>query len=263
MWACPATIFASFLLRLLASLVATPNSVWYVKRGLDDYFNKNRNEFQKRLNSSVTWLKNWQYYSSACEVVWAEFWGRLLAQSASSASGITERYASALFDLAVSEKKLAPVEKDLARFDALLKGSDSLMQLVRSPVFTADDQLNAVDAILKKSKITGLVGNFVRVIARNRRLFAMPGMLSVFRRFVSEHKGEITAEVTVAKALSAQQNKELKAALKSVVGKDVAIDAIIDPSLLGGMIVKVGSRQIDTSLRTKLSSLKLALKEVD
>ncbi len=180
----------------------------------------------------------------------------------SPASGITSRYASALFDLALSENKLGPVEKDLSRFDALMKGSDDLMRLVQSPVFSADDQFNAVDGILTKSKISGLVGNFIRVVAKNRRLFAMPDMLSAFRRLVADHNGETSAEVSVAKALTAAQTKELKAALKSVVGKDVAIDETVDPSLLGGMIVKVGSRQIDTSLRTKLSSLKLALKEV-
>lgn len=185
-----------------------------------------------------------------------------LANSASPVSSITERYASALFDLALSEKQLGPVEKDLARFDAVLNGSDDLLRLVRSPVFSAGDQFSAINGILTKAKISGLVGNFIRVIAKNRRLFAMPEMLSAFRRLLADHKGEATAEVTVAKALSAAQTKELKAALKSVVGKDVAIDATVDPSLLGGMIVKVGSRQIDTSLRTKLSSLKLALKEV-
>ena len=172
------------------------------------------------------------------------------------------RYASALFDLAVSEKKIPAVEKDLARFDALLEGSDDLRRLVTSPVFSADDQSMAIDAILKKAKITGLVGNFVRVVASNRRLFAMQGMLSAFRKLLADHKGEATADVTVAQKLSPAQTKELKAALKSVVGKDVAINATVDPSILGGMIVKVGSRQIDTSLKTRLSSLKLALKEV-
>lgn len=187
---------------------------------------------------------------------------RTLANSASPVSGITERYASALFDLALSEKKLGPVEKDLGRFDVVLNGSEDLLRLVRSPVFSADDQFAAIDGILTKSKIFGLVGNFIRVIAKNRRLFVMPEMLSAFRQLLADHKGEATAEVSVAKALTAAQTKELKAALKTVVGKDVAIDATVDPSLLGGMIVKVGSRQIDTSLRTKLSSLKLALKEV-
>jgi F-type H+-transporting ATPase subunit delta len=185
-----------------------------------------------------------------------------LAQSASTTSGITERYAGALFDLALAEKKLDAVAKDLGRFDDLLKGSDDLMRLVRSPVFSAEDQSNAVNGILNKAGISGLTGNFIRVIARNRRLFAMPDMLSVFQRLIAEYKGETSADVSVARMLTPQQTKELKAALKSVVGKDVAINATVDPSLIGGMIVKIGSRQIDTSLRTKLSSLKLALKEV-
>ena len=185
-----------------------------------------------------------------------------MANSESITSGVTERYASALFELALTDKKIPAVEKDLERFDALVNGSADLRRLVVSPVFSADDQLRAVDAILTKAKIGGLVGNFIRVVARNRRLFAMPGMLRAFRRLVAEHKGEATADVTIAKALTAAQTKNLKSALKDVVGKDVAINAMVDPSLLGGMIVKVGSRQIDTSIRTRLSSLKLALKEV-
>lgn len=185
-----------------------------------------------------------------------------MANSASTTSGVTARYASALFDLALSEKKIPAVEKDLGRFDELVNGSEDLKRLVVSPVFSAEDQYRAVDAILKKAKITGLVGNFIRVVAKNRRLFTMPGMLAAFRRMVAEHKGEVTAEVTVAAKLTAAQTKELKTALKGVVGKEVAINATVDPSILGGMIVKVGSRQIDTSIKTRLSSLKLALKEV-
>jgi len=177
-------------------------------------------------------------------------------------SGVTSRYASALFDLAKAEKKIPAVEKDLGRFAALLEGSDALKRLVVSPVFSADDQSNAIDAILTKAKITGLVGNFIRVVAKNRRLFAMQDMLPAFRKLAAEHRGEVTADVTVAQKLTAQQTKELKTALKGVVGKDVAIIATVDPSILGGMIVKVGSKQIDTSLKTRLSSLKLALKEV-
>ena len=185
-----------------------------------------------------------------------------VAQSAHLVSGVAERYASALFELALSEKKLPAVEKDLNAFGKLLDGSEDLMRLLRSPVFSSDDQLNAVTAILAKAKISGLAGNFLKVVATNRRLFVVPGMLQGFNALMSAHRGEITADVTVAEALSAKQTKELKAALKRVVGKDVAINATLDPSILGGMIVKVGSRQIDTSLKTKLSSLKLALKEV-
>lgn len=186
----------------------------------------------------------------------------LVANSEMMISGVTSRYASALFDLALAEKKIPAVEKDLSRFDALLAGSEDLKRLIVSPVFSADDQSNAIDAILTKAKITGLVGNFIRVVARNRRLFAMQDMLPAFRKLAAEHRGEVTADVTVAQKLTAEQTKELKTALKGVVGKDVAINATVDPSILGGMIVKVGSKQIDTSLKTRLSSLKLALKEV-
>jgi F-type H+-transporting ATPase subunit delta len=177
-------------------------------------------------------------------------------------SGVAERYASALFELAQSEKQLPVVEKDVERLDALLKGSEDLMRLVCSPVFSADEQLDAISAVLDKAKIASLVGNFVRVVASNRRLFAIPDMVRGFREKMAEHRGETAAEVTVAHALSAAQEKQLKATLKDVAGKDVALDVTVDPSLLGGMVVKIGSRQIDTSLKTKLASMKTALKEV-
>ncbi len=185
-----------------------------------------------------------------------------MAQSANLVSGVAGRYASALFELALAEKKLTETEKDMKRFGQLLEGSDDLSRLVSSPAFSASEQSGAIGAVLDKAKIAGLVGNFIRVVANNRRLFVVPGMLRGFDELMAVHRGEVTADVTVAQPLSAAQTKELKAALKSVVGKDVAINATIDPSILGGMIVKVGSRQIDTTLKTKLSSLKLALKEV-
>lgn len=189
-----------------------------------------------------------------------------MADSSSSTSGqvsgVAERYASALFELALSEKKLPAVDTDLGRLGDLLNGSPDLMRLIKSPVFAAEDQQNAIGAVLKKAKITGLVANFIQVVAGNRRLFAVPDMLVSFRQKLAEHRGEVSAQVAVAHALTAAQSKELKTTLKGVVGKDVALDVTVDPSLLGGMVVKIGSRQIDTSLKTKLSSLKLALKEV-
>ena len=154
------------------------------------------------------------------------------------------------------------MERDLDRFEALLNGSEDLKRLIKSPVFSADDQLKAISAVADKAKISGLVGNFLRVVAKNRRLFAVPGMINAFRRIAAENRGEIAAEVTSAHALTPAQETELKAALKSVAGKDVSIAVTVDPSLLGGIIVKMGSKQIDTSLKTKLNSLKLALKEV-
>jgi len=185
-----------------------------------------------------------------------------VAQSSSPISAVAERYAGSLFELALQENSVAKVEADLNSFEAMLNGSADLGRLINSPVFSSEEQAKAIAAIADKAKITGLVGNFLRVVARNRRLFAVPGMIKAFRQIAAEHRGEASADVTSAHDLTAAQQTELKATLKSIAGKDVAIAITVDPSLLGGLIVKMGSRQIDTSLKTKLNSLKLALKEV-
>ncbi|MEO4001096.1 F0F1 ATP synthase subunit delta [Mesorhizobium sp. CAU 1732] len=185
-----------------------------------------------------------------------------MAQSGSMISGVAERYAGSLYELAAEAKVVAKVESDLDRFEKLLDGSEDLQRLVWSPVFSADDQLKAISAIVDKAKITGLTGNFLRVVARNRRLFVVPGMIRAFRKIAADGRGEVAADVVSAHALTSAQQTELKAALKGVAGKDVTINLTVDPSILGGLVVKMGSRQIDTSLKTKLASLKLALKEV-
>jgi F-type H+-transporting ATPase subunit delta len=185
-----------------------------------------------------------------------------VAQSSSPISGVAERYAGSLFELANESRSVAKVESDLGRFEALLEGSPDLQRLIKSPVFSAEDQARAIGAVLAKAGIGGLAGNLIKVAAANRRLFAVPAMIQAFRRISAESRGEVSAEVTSAHALTSAQQAELKAALKGVAGKDVSIAVSVDPSLLGGMVVKMGSRQIDTSLKTKLNSLKLALKEV-
>lgn len=185
-----------------------------------------------------------------------------VADTSQLISGVAERYASSLFDLALEAGSVEAVGADLTRVQALIDGSDDLKRLIVSPVFSADDQFKAISAIVAKAGISGLVGNFLKVVARNRRLFTLPGMIKAFLLIAARHRGEISADVTSAHALTAAQENELKATLKSVTGKDVAVNVTVDPSILGGLIVKVGSRQIDTSLRTKLSTLKLALKEV-
>ncbi|MFB9947846.1 F0F1 ATP synthase subunit delta [Rhizobium puerariae] len=185
-----------------------------------------------------------------------------VADTSQLISGVAERYASSLFELALEAGSVDKVGADLDRFQALLDESEDLRRLVASPVFSAEEQQKAVTAVAAKAGISGLVGNFLKVVAGNRRLFALPGMVRAYRVIAAEHRGEITAEVTSAHALTAAQETELKSALKGVTGKDVSIAVTVDPSILGGLIVKVGSRQIDTSLRTKLSTLKLALKEV-
>jgi len=177
-------------------------------------------------------------------------------------SGMAGRYATALFELAREEKAVDAVKKDLEQFDAMVADSADLNRLVRSPVFDADEQLKALGAVLEKAGIGGLAANFLRVITTNRRLFAVRDMIRAYRALVARHKGEVTAQVTVAEKLSDKNMDALKDALKSVTGgKDIDLDIKIDPSIIGGLIAKVGSRMVDSSLRTKLNAIKIAMKE--
>lgn len=185
-----------------------------------------------------------------------------MADNSQLISGVAERYASSLYELAAQAKSVDAVAKDLARFQDLIDGSDDLQRLIKSPVFSADDQSRSIEALITKAGIKGLVSNFLKVVARNRRLFAVPAIVRAYGEIVARERGEVTADVTTAHKLTAEQEKELKAALSSVTGKTVTLNVTVDASLLGGLIVKIGSRQVDTSLRTKLSTLKLALKEV-
>ena len=185
-----------------------------------------------------------------------------MADSNSPVSTVATRYATALFDLASDEDALKPVEADINRFAALIEESDDLKRLIRSPVFAADEQERAIAAVLDKAEIGGLVGNFLKVGAGNRRLFAIPDMITACRRRLARQRGEVTAEVTSAEPLSDKHVADLKEALRASLGKDVTLEAQVDPALIGGLIVKVGSRMIDGSLRTKLNSLKIAMKEV-
>lgn len=172
------------------------------------------------------------------------------------------RYAAALFELASDAGKVDAVSADLARFKALLDGSDDLKRLVKSPVFSAEDQLKALSTVLDKAKIGGLAGNLLKVVASNRRLFAVEGIIGAYEALAAEARGEVQADVTVAEALTDKQAKTLAATLKDVLGKEPKIAVKVDPAILGGLIVKVGSRMVDTSLRTKLNSIKTAMKEV-
>lgn len=173
--------------------------------------------------------------------------------------GVAGRYAAALFDLAKESSKLPEVEADLVAFQAMLDDSADFVRLVRSPVIGAEDQARALGVILAKAGIDGLSANFFRLLASNRRLFAVADIIKAFRMIAAKARGEVTAEVTSATTLNDQQLAELKQTLKASVGKDVTLNAHVDPSLLGGLIVKVGSRMVDSSLKTKLQSLKVSL----
>jgi F-type H+-transporting ATPase subunit delta len=171
------------------------------------------------------------------------------------------RYATALFDLANETHAIDAVQADLGRFDALIAESADLLRLVRSPAFTTDQQLQALTAVLDRAGISGLAGNFLKLVTSNRRLFAVHDMIKGFNELVAQHKGEATAQVTVAEPLKDEHAASLRTALKAVSGKDVALDINVDPAIIGGLIVKLGSRMVDTSLRTKLNAIKHAMKE--
>lgn len=176
-------------------------------------------------------------------------------------SGMAGRYATALFELALEEKSLDAVAADLDRFHGLLDESADLLRLVRSPVFTADEQTNAIAAVLDKAEIKGLAARFLGLVAQKRRLFAVRDMIKAFRTLVADHRGEARAEIVVAEKISDTHLAALKEMLKSATGKDVILDLKIDPAILGGLKVKLGSRMIDASLKTKLNSMRIAMKE--
>ena len=178
-----------------------------------------------------------------------------------SVSGVSGRYATALFELARDQKLVDEVAADLDKFGALLSDSADLKRLVRSPVFAADAQSKALSAVLDKAGIAGISANFLKVLTANRRLFAVSDVIRAYRALVAKFKGETTADVTVAETLSGKNLDALKVALKSVTGKDVALNVKVDPSIIGGLVVKLGSRMVDSSLRTKLNSIKHAMKE--
>lgn len=177
-------------------------------------------------------------------------------------SGVSGRYATALFDLAAEHKALDQVEQDIGLLEALIEGSEDLVRLMKSPLFGRDAQQAAMSAVLADQAVSDLTRNFVGVIARNGRLGQLDRMAADFRKLLARHRGEVTAEVVSARPLSGAQVDALTRKLKLAVGRDVAIDATVDESLLGGLVVKVGSRMVDSSLKTKLETLKIAMKGV-
>jgi F-type H+-transporting ATPase subunit delta len=184
-----------------------------------------------------------------------------VATDDTSVSGVAGRYATALFELARDQKSIDSVRADVDKFASLLADNPDLTRLVRSPVFTAQEQGKALDAVLAKAGITGIAANFLRVLTANRRLFAVNDVIRAFRVLVAKFRGEATADVTVAEPLNDKNLDALKASLKSVTGKDVDLNVNVDPSIIGGLVVKLGSRMVDSSLRTKLNSIKNAMKE--
>ncbi|HEY0266089.1 MAG TPA: F0F1 ATP synthase subunit delta [Rhizomicrobium sp.] len=174
--------------------------------------------------------------------------------------GLAGRYALALFELAQDQKSLDAVSADLASLRRAIETSPDLARLIKSPVFSAQDHAKALKAILAQMSAGVLTTNFVLLLAAKRRLFALSGIIRAYESLVAQSRGETEAEIASARALSDAELAQIKAALKSKLGKEPRLHTKVDPSLLGGLVVKVGSRMIDSSLRTKLDGLRAAMK---
>lgn len=183
-----------------------------------------------------------------------------MATTDQTVSGVPGRYASALFELAAEDKATEEVGRKLAGLGTAIHQSEDLARLVRSPVYSSDDQIAALEGVAAHLGLAGTTLNFLKLAARNRRLSALPEMIKAYATLLATSKGEIAGEVTSAEPLSDAQLHDLKAALKSSLGRDVTLTTRVDSSLLGGLIVKVGSRMMDNSLKTKLQTLKIAMK---
>lgn len=185
-----------------------------------------------------------------------------MSETASISSGIAARYATALFDLSKEVGGLKVLEGDVDVLDAALAASADLRDLISSPIYSRDDQANAIAAIAAKAGLSALTANTLALMAGKRRLFVLPQLVADLRDRIAAEKGEVTAEVTAASVLSKDQTEKLASTLKARVGKDVKVKLAIDESLIGGLVVKLGSTMIDTSIKSKLAALQNAMKEV-
>ena len=183
-----------------------------------------------------------------------------MSSDIAGASGLAGRYATALYELAEADKQLDTVAQDLSAISDMVADSDDLSRLIRSPVIARDDQVAAMDAILTEAGVSELTKRFIGVVAQNRRLFALTGMIKQFQGILARRRGELTAEVTTAQALTDAQRQAIEDGLKKAMGTKVAVDARVDEDLLGGLMVKVGSRMIDSTIKTKLQQLRLSMR---
>lgn len=185
-----------------------------------------------------------------------------VSEPASISLGIAARYASALFDLAKEGGALKALEADATALSETLAASDELRGVIASPVVSREDQGRALAAIAARLGLSTLMSNTIALMADKRRLFVLPQFVSQLADMIAAEKGEVTAEVTAARALSAAQSEKLAETLKARVGKTVKLKTTVDESLIGGLVVKLGSTMIDTSVKAKLAALQNAMKEV-
>ncbi|MEP2683186.1 MAG: F0F1 ATP synthase subunit delta [Sulfitobacter sp.] len=190
-----------------------------------------------------------------------------MSEPASISTGIAERYATAVYDLAreanqVEANQVDAIEGDLTALEAALTDSDDFQRLITSPLYTREQQAQAIKVVADKMGLTKTMASTLALMAQKRRLFVLPALVKALRETIAEAKGEITADVTTAKALTKTQSDKLTKSLNASTGKKVSLHATVDESLIGGLVVKVGSKMIDTSIRSKLNSLQNVMKEV-
>ncbi len=186
-----------------------------------------------------------------------------MAQVETSMSGVAGRYAAALFELANERRETDAVSADLQSFAKATEESEDLRRLIRSPVVTTQQQLAAIGAIIERMGLGATAGNFIRLVTQKRRLFAVSAMIRAYEALLAEKKGIMPAEVTVAEPMPAAMLADLKLALIKSAGKDVSLAVKINPDIIGGLVVKLGHRMIDASLKTKLNALRVAMREVN
>ncbi|MFU8823311.1 F0F1 ATP synthase subunit delta, partial [Yoonia sp.] len=174
-----------------------------------------------------------------------------MSETAGISTGIAARYATAVFDLAKEGKDIKALESDVAALEAAIDTSDDFKTLLTSPLYNRDEQGAAITAIAKQMKLSATVSNVLALLAAKRRLFVLPQLLAVLQDRLAEERGEITAEVTSAKSLTKTQTEKLVKTLTAQAGKTVTIKETVDESIIGGLIVKMGSRMIDTSIASK------------
>ena len=185
-----------------------------------------------------------------------------MSETVSISTGVASRYAKAIFDLVLEYDEVAELENDVESLSDALDKSQELRDLIASPLYTRDDQKAAIVAIGTKMKLLANLNNTLALMASKRRLFVMGSFLLQLKILIAKHKGEITADVMSAKSLTKGQSDKLAKAIKERVGKEIKINASVDESIIGGIVIKVGSKMIDTSIRSKLNSLQTVMKEV-
>ena len=185
-----------------------------------------------------------------------------MAKDSGGITGLAGRYATALFELAVEAGQLDKIAGDLDTLQGLLSESDALQRLVRSPVLSREDQMRAMAAILARADAADLTMRFVGLLAERRRLFVLSAIIDRFDQMLAAHRGEISAQVISARKLSDKRLDDIRNALSGVLGGDIAIDAQIDEDMIGGLVVRVGSRMVDASLRSKIQRMQLAMKGI-